>query len=159
MKYILVVLLAVFLLLQFFPIDTTNPVSSEGMDFIQAKNTPESTAVLIKAACYDCHSNQTRYPWYTRIQPVGWWMKDHIREGRVELNFSVFSTYSPERQAHKLSEAVEKIETGEMPLESYLLTHPEAKLTPEQKQELTTYFKKMESDIRYSHNLPFNAKP
>ena len=80
-------------------------------------------------------------------------MKDHIEEGRKELNFSTFATYEPKRQAHKLFEAIEMVEKGEMPLDSYTIIHSEAKYTEAQKQEVLQYFKKIENDIRTTHNL------
>lgn len=158
MKKILIVLLVLFIIIQFFRIDKTNPPVNKGMDFLTIKNTPENIASKIKASCYDCHSNETKYPWYSNIQPVAWFLKDHIDEGRKKLNFSTFATYEPKRQAHKLFETVEMIETDEMPLESYLLAHTEAKMTAEEKQMLIEYFKKIESDTRIQHNLPAEEK-
>ncbi len=154
MKKILVILLVGFILLQFFPIDKNNPAPTPKMDFLMIKNTPESTANLIRTGCYDCHSNESKYPWYSNIQPFGWFLKDHIEEGRKELNFSTFATYEPKRQAHKLNEAAEQIEKGEMPIESYLLGHSEAKFSAAQKDQLVKYFRMVESEIRLMNNLP-----
>ncbi len=154
MKKILIILAVLFVIIQFFRIDKTNPPVNEGMDFLTIKNTPENVASKIRASCYDCHSNETKYPWYSNVQPVAWFLKSHIDEGRTKLNFSTFATYEPKRQAHKLAEAVEMVETGEMPMESYLLAHPEAKLTQEERQMIIDYFRKIESETRASHNLP-----
>ena len=140
MKNLLKVLLVAFIILQFFRIDKTNPPVDKKMDFLSIKKTPENVAQLVKSACYDCHSNETVYPWYAKVQPFGWFLKDHIDEGRRELNFSTFASYEPRRQAKKLDEAAEQIENGGMPLESYTLIHKEAKLTAEQKKLLTDYF-------------------
>lgn len=153
MKKILIILLMGFILIQFFRIDTENPPVNEGMDFLTIKNTPESTANLIRNGCYDCHSNETKYPWYTNIQPVAWFLKSHIDEGRKKLNFSTFATYEPKRQAHKLYEAVEMVESGEMPLDSYILGHPEAQFTPDQKAQVLKYFNSVETDIRTENGL------
>ncbi len=93
---------------------------------------PASTAVktILTQNCYDCHFDNTEYPWHTRIhQPMGWWMQDHVDEGRSELNFSQFGTYSTKRDQHILDEIIEEIRERETPLTSYLNTHPEAKLT------------------------------
>ena len=111
-------------------------------------------AQLIKTSCYDCHSNETKYPWYTNIQPVAWFLQNHIEDGRKHLNFSTFATYEPKRQARKLSEAAEEIEQGEMPLDSYVLIHTNANLSAEQKVTLINYFKKIENDTRVGYNLP-----
>lgn len=153
MKKILVVLLVAFIILQFFRIDKTNPAPTPGMDFLNIKKTPETTAKLIRNGCYDCHSNETKYPWYSNVQPVAWFLKDHIEEGRKELNFSNFATYEPKRQAKKLEEAAELIEKGEMPLESYVLMHPEAKFTDAEKKQLIDYFNNASQEIRTANNI------
>lgn len=154
MKISVVILLVVFILIQFFIIDTTNPPINKGMDFLTIKKTPPEIAKLIKASCYDCHSNETVYPWYAKLQPTGWFLKHHIDKGRRELNFSTFPTYEPKRQAHKLDEASEQLEKGEMPMESYAMIHKNAVLTAEQRTTLQNYFKKISSDIRTVNNLP-----
>ena len=154
MKKILAVLFVLFVLIQFFPIDQKNPEPTPGMDFLTIKNTPEKTANIIRSSCYDCHSNESTYPWYANVQPVGWFLKSHIDEGRKKLNFSTFATYEPKRQAHKLFEARELVENGEMPLDSYTLGHPEADLSESQRQELIKYFNFVESDIRLLNELP-----
>lgn len=154
MKKILVILLVAFVLIQFFRIDQTNPAVNKGMDFLTIKQTPEPIASTIRNACYDCHSNETKYPWYTNVQPVAWFMQNHIEEGRKHLNFSIYSTYEPKRQVRKMEEAAEMIQNGEMPLESYVLGHPEAKLTDAQKAELMNYFKRIGSETQLGNSLP-----
>jgi len=141
MKKILVILLVAFIIIQFFPIDKTNPPLNPGMDFLKIKHTPPEIAQIINTSCYDCHSNETRYPWYSNIAPASWFLKNHIDEGRKHLNFSIFSTYEPKRQAHKLQECIEMLEKEKMPLESYYLGHQSAKLTSEQRKELIKYLK------------------
>ena len=158
MKKILVILLIAFVIIQFFRIDKTNPAPTPQMDFLTIKNTPESTAKLIRNGCYDCHSNETKYPWYSNVQPIAWFLQSHFDEGRKELNFSTFATYEPKRQAHKLFEAVEMVQTGKMPLDSYVLGHPEAKFTEAEKKELIEYFQLIESDIRVTNGLPSELK-
>lgn len=153
MKNLLKVLLVVFIILQFFRIDKTNPTVDKNMDFLTIKKTPENVATLIKSACYDCHSNETIYPWYSNIQPFGWFLKDHIDEGRRELNFSNFATYEPARQARKLNKAAKEVKEGEMPLESYILIHKDAKLTPQQKELLVTYFNTMKDVTMITHKI------
>lgn len=153
MRKLFIILLVVFVMIQFFRIDKTNPPVNEGMDFLNIKNTPENVATKIRASCYDCHSNETKYPWYSNIQPAAWFLKDHIEEGRKHLNFSHFATYDAKRQAHKLEEASEMIESGEMPLESYILGHPEAKLSDDEKKMLIDYFKKIETETRLANSI------
>ena len=154
MKKVLIVLLVAFVIIQFFPIDKTNPPVNKSTDFLVIKRTPENVAKLIKTSCYDCHSNETKYPWYSNLQPFGWFLKSHIEEGRKHLNFSNFATYTPDRQAHKLSEAAEEVEGGDMPLSSYTIVHTDANLSAEQKVLMVNYFREIENDTRLSNNLP-----
>ncbi|WBX98753.1 heme-binding domain-containing protein [Chryseobacterium gambrini] len=146
MKKILVVILVAFIIIQFFPIDKTNPAPTPGMDFLKIKNTQPEVAQLINNSCYDCHSNESRYPWYSNIAPASWILKNHIEEGRKELNFSTFATYLPKQQVHKLDECIEMIERSEMPLESYYIGHQDAKLTDAQRKILVDYFKKEKAE-------------
>lgn len=158
MKKILVILLVAFVLIQFFQIDKTNPAPTPQMDFLNIKKTPESTAKLIRSSCYDCHSNETKYLWYANIQPVGWFLKNHIDEGRQKLNFSTFANYEPKKQAHKLDEAAEMVQKGEMPMDSYVIIHSDAKLNDAQQQELIKYFKLIASDTRILNHLPVETE-
>jgi len=150
MKKVIVVLLVAFIIIQFFPIDKTNPPPTPGMDFLKIKKTPPHIAKIISTSCYDCHSNESKYPWYADIAPSSWLLKNHINEGRKHLNFSTFATYEPKRQVHKLEECIEMVEKEEMPLDSYYLGHQDAKLTPEQRQELIKYFKKAKEETERS---------
>ncbi len=153
MKKTLLILAFIFIFIQFFQIDKTNPPVNEGMDFLRIKDTPEPIAKIIRNSCYDCHSNESKYPFYSNIQPFAWLLKNHIDEGRQELNFSVFATYEKKRQAHKLEESAEMVEQKEMPLESYQIAHPEAKLTDEQRKELAQYFRKIQKEIENANHL------
>lgn len=100
---------------------------------------PADVEDILKTACNDCHSNYTVYPWYADIQPIGWWLAHHVDEGKQHLNFSVFATYQPKRQAHKLEEIAEVIQKDEMPMTSYTWMHPTAKLSEAQKQTLINW--------------------
>jgi len=146
MKKVLVIILVAFIMIQFFPIDKTNPAPTPGMDFLKIKKTPDPIARIIRASCYDCHSNETKYPWYSNIAPPSWFLKNHINEGRKHLNFSTFAVYEPKRQLHKLEECIEMVEKKEMPLESYYLGHQDAKLTDDQRAQLIKYFKMAKED-------------
>jgi hypothetical protein len=88
------------------------------------------------------------------VQPFGWFLEDHIQEGRKELNFSTFATYEKKRQVKKLQEAADLVEKGEMPLDSYVIAHPEAKLSAADTKELIDYFKLIENDTRILNDLP-----
>jgi hypothetical protein len=149
MKKILIIILVAFVIIQFFPIDKTNVPVNPGMDFLKIKNTKPEVAKLITSSCYDCHSDKTKYPWYSNIAPASWWLKNHINEGRKHLNFSIFATYEPQRQIHKMEECVEMLEKHEMPLESYYLGHQDAKLTDAQRQEMINYFKREIEETKF----------
>jgi heme-binding protein len=138
-KKILLAIVAILVIIQFFRIDKTNPEVVLENDFITITNPPEEIAAILKTSCYDCHSYETKYPWYTNVSPIAWWVKDHINEGRDELNFSEWANYKEKRKKHKLEECIELVEENEMPLESYLITHGDAKLTDTQKTELLNW--------------------
>ena len=148
MKKIFKILALAFIVIQFFQIDKTNPPIDENQDFINIHNPSPEIAEQIKASCYDCHSNESQYPWYTYVQPVGWWVKNHIEEGKHHLNFSEFGTYSAKRQSHKMEECYELIEENEMPLKSYTIAHQNAVLDDATKQQLISYFKEMEMKLK-----------
>jgi hypothetical protein len=86
--------------------------------------------------CYDCHSNNTHYPWYFNIQPIGWWLAAHIHDGKEHLNFSDFKNYQPNKAAHKLEEIEEVLEDGSMPLKAYTMFHQDAALTEGEKKAI-----------------------
>lgn len=90
---------------------------------------PEKVQGILKNSCYDCHSNNTRYPWYANIQPGGWWLASHIKEGKQELNFNEFGKYSLRRQQSKLKAIAGTIKDGTMPISSYTLIHKNARLS------------------------------
>lgn len=144
-KKLLIIIAIILLAIQSIRIDKkTQPVNTT-TDFITSTMASETVSQTLKIACYDCHSNQPTYPWYTNIAPVSWWIKHHINEGSHHLNFSEWGTYSEKKRNHKLEECIELVEEGEMPMYSYTLMHNEAKLSDNQKLELVTYFKSLKS--------------
>jgi hypothetical protein len=140
-NYIVIILVVIGIGIQFIPGDRSFESVDANADFITQTNTPEEVAEILKTSCYDCHSNETKYPWYASVAPVSWWVSDHIEEGRDELNFSAWGTFSDKRKAKKLHEIEEEVEEGEMPLTSYTFTHSEARLSKEQKEALITWVK------------------
>ncbi len=140
-KIAALVALAALVIIQFFPIATTNLVVDEGKDIFANHEADKALVLKIKEACYDCHSNTTEYPWYTRVQPVGWWLQGHVDKGRKKLNFSEFSDYSAKKAKHKFEECVEYTEKGWMPISSFKITHPEARLTDLERATMVTWFK------------------
>jgi hypothetical protein len=136
-RKILLLLLVILVVLQIFRPKLTNTATVASPTNINNSFTvPADIDQVLKTSCYDCHSNKTAYPWYSAIQPVGWWLQDHVNEGKKELNFDEFGTYSLRRQFKKLEEIGEQVDEGEMPLTSYTIIHTNAKLTLEQKRQL-----------------------
>ncbi|TGM56791.1 heme-binding protein [Leptospira vanthielii] len=132
-KRIFLILLGVFLILQFFPVARTNPpVTSE------IQTTPEIKEVL-KRSCYDCHSNETIWPKYSYIFPASLLISHHVEEGREELNFSEFGLLAERKQNKKIYEVWEQVDEGEMPPKDYLLLHPSAKLSDKEKEILKVW--------------------
>lgn len=140
-KKIAFALIVVLVVMQAFRIDKTVKPIDTNTDFISVTGANAEVANILKTACYDCHSDQPIYPWYTNIAPVSWWIKHHINEGSHHLNFSIWGTYKEKRKNHKLEECVEMVEEGEMPMASYTWMHKDAKLTDTQKQQLVEFFK------------------
>lgn len=126
-------LILAIVVIQFFRIDKTTPQYEPSDDFIAQTTPPTDVEIILRDACYDCHSFETKYPWYSNVAPISWWMKDHIDEGREHLNFSVWRRYEMKRKTHKLEECWEEVEKGKMPLDDYLYTHEEAELSKEEK--------------------------
>jgi len=119
-------------------------------DITRTYTVPPNVKTILEAACYDCHSNNTRYPWYAHIQPGGWWLAKHIRDGKEELNFSEFGAYSARRQANKLRSIENSLNDGTMPLLSYTLFHKDARLTNEQKAQITAWVGKLKDSLAAS---------
>jgi len=139
-KKIAWILLVSLIVIQFFRIDKTNPEYDINNDFITIHQPPEDVMVMLKDACYDCHSNESKYPWYTNIAPVSFWIKGHIKKGRKKLNFSDWGTFSDEKKVHKIDETIEYVGEGWMPIGSYKIAHSSARLTDEQRKRLVAYF-------------------
>jgi hypothetical protein len=154
LKKIAVLALIVLLILQFFGPDKNEGNIADLKPFLIETNPPASVQATLKVACYDCHSSNTRYPWYSNIEPVSYWMADHVKHGKDELNFSEWSTYSWKRKDHKLEEVIEEIEKGHMPIGSYLWTHSDAKLTETQVQEIADWVKTTRAILKIGQQKP-----
>ena len=142
-KHIFPILAVLLILIQIFRIDKTNPPIDEELDFISTMNPPSAIGSKIKSACYDCHSHESKYPWYTNVAPVSWWIKGHINGGRKHLNFSTWGAYVAGKKEHKIEECIEFLEKKWMPLSSYTWLHSEAKMTDEERTEMIAYFKSL----------------
>ena len=127
MKIILILIVVLLLAIQFIPVDRTNPPVKAEID------APANVKAIFKKACYDCHSNETVWPWYSYIAPVSWLIADDVEEGRDHLNFSGWENLSRQDKAKEKDEIWEHIEKDEMPLGKYKFMHPEAKLSQKEK--------------------------
>lgn len=124
--------LAILVIIQFIRQNDNNGEAMGSQDFTHHLQVPENVLSVLKTSCFDCHSNRTEYPWYANVNPVGFWINHHVEEGKGELNFSDFSSYSLKKIDHKLEEIGEEVEGHGMPISSYTLMHKEAELTTEQ---------------------------
>ena len=140
-KPILLIVLIILIIIQFFAIDKTNPPVNASQDFVFYTNTPPKVASILKVACYDCHANTTKYPWYTSIQPIAWWIKGHINNGRKHLNYSEWTLYDTKKQRHKIEEMIEVLEDKEMPMLSYMIAHQDAWIDEQQRQLVVEWLK------------------
>ena len=143
-KYVVYALLLFLVVAQFFPIDKTNPPADQSLDFVTIEQPTNVMESIIKATCYDCHSHETKYPWYTNVAPVSWWVKGHIDNGVKKLNFSEWGAYSDKKRKHKLEECVEFVEETRMPILSYIIAHSEARMSEEERTEMVAYFKTLQ---------------
>lgn len=129
-KYVVVFLFIILIAVQFVPVSRSNPpVTSE----IQ---TPENIKTILKTSCYDCHSNETSWPWYSRVAPMSWLVVNDVNEAREEMNFSTWGEYSQKKISKKLEEIWEEVDKGNMPLWQYVILHPESRLTDQDKIEI-----------------------
>ena len=126
-------LLIVFVAIQFVQPARNQNGQALPTDISKTISVPLPVASLVRAACYDCHSNHTSYPWYTYVQPIGWLLNNHIQKGKAELNFSEFGSYTIRRQQSKLKSIASQVKDDEMPLSSYTWMHKNAKLSKEDK--------------------------
>lgn len=146
-KLIVLIFLVVFLILQCIRPAYNNGELKGENDIFHVVEVPDDVNAILDKACYDCHSNHTEYPWYAQIQPVGWWINNHVEDGKEELNFSEFASMKTKGQLHKLHECIEMIEDNEMPLESYTKIHSDAILTAEEKEKVIEWAKKSQDVI------------
>lgn len=132
LKIVAVALFALFVSIQFIRPEMTNPPIVAEQTLEANAQIPEKTRSILARSCSDCHSNDTNYPWYAQIAPASWFLADHIKEGRRELNFSEWGNLSAQRKARKLEEICEQTQIREMPLPSYLWIHRGAQLSDEE---------------------------
>ena len=147
-KIIALILLVGFVGIQFVPTDLNQSDTVPKTDFLLVNNTQENISALLQESCYDCHSNNTEYPWYNKVQPVAWFLEDHINEGKEELNFNEWDAYSNRRKNSKLKSIISQVKDDEMPLASYTLIHKDAKLSNSEKTLIVDYMKNLKETLK-----------
>jgi hypothetical protein len=152
-KKLLWALVIFFIVIQFFHPEK-NISSTQSPNHITKQFTlPVEVEKTLKKSCGDCHSNNTSYPWYFNVQPVAWWLADHIEEGKREVNFDEFATYSLRRQFKKFKEIKEQVEEDEMPISAYTLLHRDAVLSAEQKQAVIKWTEYMMNEMKAKYPI------
>ncbi len=127
-KWIGILLIFVFIGIQFIPVTLNESSEILNTDFINVYKPPVDISNQLNISCYDCHSNHTNYPWYNKVQPISWFLQGHIKEAKEELNFSEFDNYSKRKKKSKIKSIISQIKDGDMPLASYVFIHKDAKL-------------------------------
>ncbi len=148
LKWLAVALALLFLGAQAYRPDRTNPKVDEAKTLRAGARVPPEVAAVLERSCNDCHSSETRWPWYSNVSPVSWFLKRHVEEGRRELNFSEWGGYTPRRRERKLHEICQQVEAGEMPLRSYLPLHPSARLSDADRRLLCDWARAEEERAR-----------
>ena len=147
LKKFLLCLLVLLVGTQFIRPARNKSVAVSPNDITAQHLVPTKVQALLHQACYDCHSNNTHYPWYAAVQPVGWWLAWHVNDAKRHLNFSEFATYATKRERKKLGEIADEVETHGMPLKSYTWMHPEARLTPEEIKLIANWAEGLQDEI------------
>jgi hypothetical protein len=130
-KVFLLVLAIIFVVIQFIPSGIPENIPEDENSLSRSSMVPQPVLEQLRTSCYDCHSNQTNLPWYSKIAPFSWMLADHIIDGRASLNFSEWESYSRREKLGQLESISDVVESGEMPLKSYLRVHRYAKLDEE----------------------------
>lgn len=146
-KRITVISLVLFLVVQLYqPARNLAYEQDLTANFTKVYTVPENVKTILRTSCYDCHSNNTNYPWYSYIQPVRMIMDSHIKKGKKNLNFNEWGNYSSRKKRNKLDRIVKQIKSDEMPLASYTLIHKNAILTPTQKEEVMNWINSLKTN-------------
>ncbi|WP_417428677.1 heme-binding domain-containing protein [Halpernia sp.] len=136
-------------LIQFIPIDRENKPVKKSENFVEVLNSPPKVQNLLKNACYDCHSNETKYPNYAFIAPLSWAVKNHVNDGREHLNFSEWATFNSDLKKNMLENSISDLEQYKMPMSAYIAYHPKANITKADRQILINYFEALLKSKEY----------
>lgn len=150
-RKILLVLLVILVIIQFIHPAKNISKADQPNNIATTYQVPDSVKRILDKACMDCHSNNTRYVWYFKIQPIDWWLTHHINEGKGELNFDEFTNKPIRYQYNKLDESVKQVKEGEMPIDSYLWVHKDARLSEQEKSTLINWAESIRNEIKVKY--------
>lgn len=159
LKKIVLILIAVLIIIQFIHPKKNTSEGPQANNIGTKYPIPADVKKILEKACYDCHSHNTKYPWYNKIQPVAWWLAHHIDEGKRKFNFDEFTNTPLRRQYHKLEEAAEQVKEGEMPLPSYTWIHKDAILTDAEKNAIYTWINSTRAAMEATYPKDSLVKP
>lgn len=146
-KIIVLFVLVAFVGIQLVPTTRNQSDFVPVTDFMLVTDVPKAISEKLQISCYDCHSNNTQYPWYNKIQPVAWLIENHIKEGKTELNFSEWDSLSNRRKSSKLRSIIKQIESDEMPLDSYTMIHKDSKFSEKDKTEIIQWIGQLNTSL------------
>ena len=159
LKKIGLILLGALVLIQFIRPEKNQSTVNPDQQLTSRYPIPDSVNTILQKACMDCHSNNTRYPWYASLQPVAWWLDEHVRDGKKHLNFDEYTHRSLRYQFHKMEETIEMVKEEEMPLPSYTWTHSEARLTKEERIAITRWAQSIMDTMKQRYPIDSLIKP
>jgi len=151
LKWTFLVLLILFIAIQFYRPARNKATGPFANDITNKYSMPADVKTILKASCYDCHSNNTEYPWYAEIQPVRWWLDGHINDGKKDLNFDEYLSYSIRKQYKRMDDVVELVKEDKMPIKSYLWIHKYAKLNDQQKLTVSNWANAIRDSIKANY--------
>ncbi len=137
MKKLIFALIIIFAAIQFIPYNVPADIPDKEGEALEIDDS--NVAKILERSCYDCHSNHTKFPWYSSVAPISYFTKHHVKEARAKMNFSKWNSYSDEQKKKFLEKIPKAIEAGKMPLPSYLLMHKEAKLSEADKKAISNW--------------------
>ena len=150
LKKILIGLVVLLVVIQFIPVERSNPPVTQDL------NPPENVAIILKTSCYDCHSNETNWPWYSYVAPVSFFIASDVNTARKRLNFSEWDKYDEKKKSKKLDGVLELVEKGVMPLSSYTFLHSDAKMNPEKVKSIKDWVISTDTEdepVRYKKDV------
>ena len=150
-KRILIILLVILVVIQFIRPSKNIETAISQYDISRKYPIPDTVRKILQVTCYDCHSNNTRYPWYSNLQPVYWWLTSHVNDGKAALNFSDFLSYSLRKQFKRLEGISNEVKEGGMPISPYLWIHHDADLSDSQKILLRTWAMSIHEAMRLKY--------